>query len=69
MARVKHAMASKSASHFYEIVVGKLWAFQHFLLGRATLSVVGRVVCKSYSPVLVAWTKTCYCNNCTTLIV
>jgi len=46
------------------VVVGKLlalvqlWAVQHFLLSCATLSVVGCVVCKSYSLVPIAWVKT-----------
>jgi len=44
-------------------VVGKLWASAqlwavlHLILGRATLSVVGRVLFKSYSPAPVAWIK------------
>ena len=39
-------------------VVSKLLAVQHFLLDRATVSVTGRVVRKSYNYVPVAWDKT-----------
>jgi len=31
----------------YAAVFGKLWAVQHFLLGRTTLIVAGIVVCKN----------------------
>jgi len=38
-----------------KLVVGKLWALFHFLLGLTTL--VGREVRYSYSSALVAWDK------------
>ena len=63
--------------HCYGIVAGKrwvsaqLWALQHFLLGRATLSDMGRVAWKSYSPAPVACVRAkstgCY-NKCKTFL-
>jgi len=36
----------------------QFWAILHLSLGRAMLSVVGGVACKSYSRASVAWIKT-----------
>jgi len=38
--------------------LGSVVGLLAFLLGRATLTVVGRVICKSYSPAPVALDKT-----------